>query len=187
MESTAAFEEVETAPVFTEERINVLRKTLVTSFQRLKCGYELASEPNATEEQRQHANSLKAEFQEVLIAAHEEYVRSGTPTEILVHYANILFQEISVYDKTVEVRFPEFPEALPEEESSEGEGEEEDEDEDEETGNELQGQNGAEGAGAQEDLEETLVAKIRGARQITIPPLQQMVPITLVGTCNVRV
>ena len=104
MESTAAFEEVETAPVFTEERINVLRKTLVTSFQRLKCGYELASEPDATEEQRQHANSLKAEFQEVLIAAHEEYVRSGTPTKILVHYANILFQEISVYDKTVEVR-----------------------------------------------------------------------------------
>ena len=41
------------------------------------------------------------------------------------------------------MRFPEFPEALPEEESSEGEGEEEDEEEEGETENELQEQGGA--------------------------------------------
>ena len=99
MEEMAAFVEVETAPVFTEERINVLRKMLVTSFQRLKCGYEIALEPEATPGQRQHANALKDEFQEVLISVHTEYTRSSTPTENLVHYANILFQEISVYDK----------------------------------------------------------------------------------------
>ena len=159
MEATAAFEEVGTSPVFTEERINVLRKLLVTSFQRLKCGYELALEPEATAEQRRHANALKAEFQEVLVTVHGEYSRSTTPTENLVHYAHILFQEISVYDNSVEVRFPEFPEEGPEEDQYEHEDVENDEEE---------GEEGDEND-PQEDLEETLVARIRGARQIPAP------------------
>ena len=129
MAEVSAYEEVETAPVFTEERINVLRKQLVTSFQRLKCGYQAASEPDATKRQRQHANTLLEEFQEVLINVHDEYTRSTTPTETLVHYANILFQEISVYDKSVIVRYPEFPEETTDVEESEREDLDDEEDE----------------------------------------------------------
>ena len=180
MANVSAYKEVETAPVFTEERINVLRKLLVTSFQRLKCGYEMALESNATGIQRQHANTLLEEFQEVLINVHEEYARSTTPTENLVHYANILFQEISVYDKSVSLRFPEFPEDPPglvESEGEEGEEDEEEEGEDDAGGMDL-GKTGANGAGETDNLEETVLERVRNARQITIPPLQQMVPIT---------
>ena len=104
---------MDTAPIFTEARIEALRNHLRVLVKALKASYAEATAAEATQSQREDANLLVVNFIKSLEDIENEYRKSIVATDDVAFAANGLLSELQVYRAVIVERYPKIDASAP--------------------------------------------------------------------------